>query len=79
MASPERIVIGRTEYGVERLDPGASGSAAVRLHKESGDHYDVLRADELVSCSCADFVFRVEGRSDGMCKHGAAAVRAGLL
>ncbi len=73
------IVIGAREYHVEPLDPGSQGDAAVRLHKPNGDHYDVIRAGETVTCSCADWVFRVEGRRDGTCKHGVAATKEGLL
>lgn len=77
----QTIEIKGTTYGVERIDPGFAGVAAVRLIKlASADTcYDVVRQDDgLIVCDCPDFVVRHEGKGT-CCKHGKAAVAAGLL
>ena len=74
------IEIKGATYTVEAIAPGECGASAVRVTKlASGESYDVLRTREnVVECSCPDFVCRHEGRGT-VCKHGAAMVARGFL
>lgn len=73
------LSIGRESYGVQKIDAGEFGSAAVRLTKRSdGTTYDVLVAHHGCECSCPDFIFRHADHGTP-CKHIEAARSVGLI
>ncbi len=74
------LAIGSTSYTVKPVAPGPDHRKAFRLRKVGSDlPYDVvLGRDGLVTCDCADAVWRHNGRGT-MCKHGRALVACGLL
>lgn len=67
-------------YSATPIDPGFAGVAAVRMTKlASGATYDLaLTLDGRVECNCPDYTVRHADRGT-LCKHGRAALAAGLL
>lgn len=74
------ITIKGATYGVEAIDPGFAGVAAVEVRKiVSGESYAVvLQVDGSIVCECPDFVVRHADKGTH-CKHCRAAVEHGLL
>jgi hypothetical protein len=74
-------IIDGVTYAIEGLDPGGCGTEAVRLVKTTdGKTYDVVRDHYgLVLCDCPHYEYRLKGNSAGMCKHGSAGVKLGLI
>jgi hypothetical protein len=80
VAKSNTVEIKGALYAVEAIAPGECGVSAVRVVKlVNGESYDVIRTnDNVVECSCPDFVCRHEGNGT-VCKHGAAMVARGFL
>lgn len=63
------LLIGKTAYHLERLQPGAGVRRAWKLTKKNGDQYVVQESNSgYVSCECRDFEYRKAG-SGNLCKH----------
>jgi hypothetical protein len=74
------IEIKGAKYNVEAIEAGECGVSAVWVTKRiTGESYDVIRTrEDVVECSCPDFVARHEGKGT-CCKHGTALVGRGFL
>jgi hypothetical protein len=75
------ILIGDTPYRATPL-PAAAAGAGVRLEKLAwgNESYDVVRdAAGRIACSCPHYRLRLAPHSCGPCKHGRAALAAGLV
>jgi hypothetical protein len=67
-------------YHVEPIPPGEDGTTAYRVLGPRGQVYDLLRThDGTIECTCPHYEARLKGNSRSCCKHGKAAVEAGLL
>ncbi len=75
-----QVEIKNATYAVEPIPAGEFGSTAVRVTKlVNGETYDVIRGhDNIVTCSCPDFIFRHEGNGTH-CKHASAMLARGFL
>jgi hypothetical protein len=66
------FAISETAYQVTILRPDPLvAKAAYRFAKRDGTVYDVAVRPDGIECSCADYVFRRDGKAgkDGQCKH----------
>lgn len=74
------LLISGTAYCVHWLDPHPDvARQALRLQKTNGEFYDVVVDEHGISCTCPDFSWRVDGKTDRTCKHCWACQDRGLL
>lgn len=67
------------KYTVTRLDPAPEiGFPAIRLTREDGHSYDLIRTPDGWTCECWDFKARREDHGE-FCKHLRAAEATGVI
>lgn len=68
-------------YDVEPIPPTEDETVAYRLARHDNEAvYDVVRTrGGVVECGCPDYEHRHRGNGFGLCKHGQALVRLGLV
>lgn len=75
------LEINGRHYDAEPLPNGADGEVVWSLDYPSlrdGPYHVTRHPDSLVSCTCPSYVYQMEGTSSP-CKHGRAAIAAGLF